>query len=168
MNKVIFLDIDGVLATDNEFFTSMVNFHKKFPVAKELRIPYRFNQKAVKVFNEILNQTDAEIILSSDWKLHWNFEELGQIFDFNNVLKKPFGLTPISPVSMSDLEKNRANEINEFLERHTVVKNHVILDDLDLTKYLTQPDKFVHCKRGNEGLKQSGLKDKVLKILNND
>jgi len=166
MDKVIFLDIDGVLATDTEFMSSRKNFHKRFPVAKELHIPYRFNRKAVQVFNEILQQTDAKIILSSDWKLHWNFEELGQIFDFNGVLRKPFGLTPISPVSMSHLSKNRANEINEFLKLHQVVKNHVVLDDLDLEQYLTQPDKFVHCKRSNEGLKQSGLKDKVLNILN--
>ena len=40
---------------------------------REIPLEYRFDnfdQKAVKVLNEILEQTDAEIVVSSDWRLH--------------------------------------------------------------------------------------------------
>lgn len=168
MDKLIFIDIDGVLATDNEFFVSTKNFRKKFELANELSLPYPFNKKAVNVFNTILEKTDADIVLSSDWKLHWNLENMGRIFEFNGVLKKPVAYTGVHPVSFGNLTKNRANEVNKFVETLPDLHKFVVLDDLELGRYLSHPQNFVHCKRSNEGLKQSGLIDKVLKILNDD
>jgi histidinol phosphatase-like enzyme len=87
--KVIFLDIDGVLALDKQFFQNRNKFHFKNPIAKELNIPYPWDKSAVKVFNKILEATDATIVLSSDWRIHWNLEDIGKIFEFNGVMKKP-------------------------------------------------------------------------------
>jgi hypothetical protein len=168
MDKLIFLDIDGVLATDTEFFQSTKNFRKKFELASELNLPYPFNKKAVNIFNTILEKTYADIVLSSDWKLHWNLENMGRIFEFNGVMKKPVAFTEDAPVSMSNISNNRANEINKYVETLPDLQKFVILDDLELGRYLSHPQNFVHCKRSNEGLKQSGLIDKVLKILNDD
>ena len=42
--KIIFLDIDGVLATNKEFATNRTKFREKYLWAKELRVPYKFNK----------------------------------------------------------------------------------------------------------------------------
>ena len=91
--KIIFLDIDGVLATNKEFGMNRTKFQTKHPEAKELHIPYPFNPECVKIFNEILDETNAIIVLSSDWRLHWDLDGLDRIFKFNGVKKSPIALT---------------------------------------------------------------------------
>ena len=75
---VIFLDIDGVLATSYQYHTNKKNWHPTYDC-------YRFDEKCVKVFNDILAQIDATIILSSDWQNHYNLEQLNEIFEWNKV-----------------------------------------------------------------------------------
>lgn len=163
MNKIIFLDIDGVIATDKEFFTNRTNFQNKFEVAKELRIPYPFNKGAVKVLNEILDETDAEIVLSSDWRFHWDLNELDGIFKFNGVTKSPIAITSKMKRKMSsELEDDRAHQIVQFKREHNLTK-WVAIDDLDLSFSLG--DHFFKTK-SNMGIKQTGIKQKIIKKLN--
>ena len=153
MNKIIFLDIDGVIATDKEFFTNRTNFQKKFELAKELNIPYGFNAKAVEVLNEILEATDADIVLSSDWRFHWDLDELDKIFKFNGVTKSPIAITSkIKRKMSSELEDDRAHQIVEFKREHNLTK-WVAIDDLDLSFSLG--DHFFKTK-SNMGIKQTG------------
>jgi len=161
MKKVIFLDIDGVLATESEFFTNRTNFQKKNEVARELRIPYPFNVKAVDVFNTILDETDAEIVLSSDWRTHWNLEELDGIFKFNVVKKSPIDVTSnIVKDTTMNLEEERTYQINLYVEEHKL-ENWVAIDDLKLDL----DERFFKTK-SNMGIKQTGLKDKIINKLN--
>lgn len=60
--KIIFLDIDGVLALA---FGSMKRNNKWDA--------YPFDKKAVKVLNKILKETGAEIVLSSYLLNHFSF-----------------------------------------------------------------------------------------------
>ena len=159
--KVIFLDIDGVLATDSEFMMNRTKFRTKYPEANELRIPYPFNSDCVKIFNEILEQTDAKIVLSSDWRLHWNLEELDLIFKFNNVNKSPEAVTLSFKRKMSsDMEDDRSWQIKEYVD-YNKIANWVAIDDLNLSSLGSN---FVRTK-DSEGLKQLGLKNKIISIL---
>jgi histidinol phosphatase-like enzyme len=72
----VFLDLDGVLATNKQYMMNQKKFQDKNPIAKKLRIPYPFDPKCVKIFNEILDATEADIVLSSDWKLHFSLEDI--------------------------------------------------------------------------------------------
>lgn len=158
--KVIFLDIDGVLATDKEFMMNRTEFQTKHPEARELRIPYPFNPGCVEIFNEILQKTDAKIVLSSDWRLHWNLEDLGKIFNFNGVIKSPEATTSFSKWKMSSsLELDRIKQIEKYI-LHFKITNWVAIDDLNLSGL---GDRFVMTK--DKGLKQYGIKNKILKIL---
>jgi hypothetical protein len=162
--KTIFLDIDGVLATDKEFMGNRTKFRQKYPDADRLRIPYPFNKRAVEVFNEILDATDAEIVLSSDWRLHWDLEELDEIFKFNGVNKSPINITSKYKRKMSsDLEDDRVHQIVLYKREHSL-ENWVAIDDLDLSFSLG--DHFFKTK-SNMGIKQTGLKDKIINKLNN-
>ena len=83
--KILFLDNDGVICLSSNWGSR----HKKqkklgtepiFNHKNELPVEYRFDNfdiKAVKVLNKILEQTGAEIVVSSDWRLHGTLEELG-------------------------------------------------------------------------------------------
>jgi hypothetical protein len=189
--KVIFLDHDGVICLSTEWGGR----HKK---QKEwggrklsmsnnaIPLEHRFdnfNQKAVKTLNKILEETGAEIVVSSDWKHHATLEEMGEYYEQQGIIKKPIAFTTNlgqcnwyndqvwiwSP--RWDLEMTRVIEITQFLHDHPEVTNWVAIDDLDMGKNGEDwknwgLDNFVLTPLGNEGIKQSGIKDKVLKFLN--
>jgi hypothetical protein len=162
--KIIFLDIDGVLATNKEFATNRTKFREKYLWAKELRVPYRFNEGCVDVFNEILDTTNADIVISSDWRFHWDLDELDKIFKANGVKKSPiFGTIKNKRKMSSDLEDDRVYQINEWVKFNKPEK-WIAIDDMNLSSL---GPNFFRTKDA-EGLKQTGLKDKIIKILNHD
>lgn len=154
----IFLDIDGVLATLKQFYS------KKRHVIHDC---YDYDRKCVLVLNEILEDTDAVIIMSSDWKMHYSIDALNNIFEWNKIN------TPVTDVTedlwgvvyrnVDDLEKVRASEILKYVEDHKI-KKWVAIDDLDLSPYI-EDNNFVCTPRVTEGIKQSGIKDKILDRL---
>jgi hypothetical protein len=165
MKKIIFLDIDGVLATNIQFRMNHKKFMSKNEWAKELNVPYPFDKGCVKIFNEILEETNSTIILSSDWKLHWNLEQIDIIFKRNGVNQSPEFVTDNDPISFGNLTKNRAWEIEKCIKVIQPEK-YVIIDDLWIHTYMgLDVDKFVLTKN-SEGLKQIGIKDKIIGILN--
>ncbi len=162
--KVIFLDIDGVLATNKEFATNRTKFREKYLWAKDLRVPYGFNKGCVDIFNEILDVTDSEIVISSDWRIHWDLDELDKIFKSNGVKKSPiFGTIKTKRKMSSELEDDRVYQINEWVKFNNPEK-WVALDDMNLSSL--GPNFFR--TKDSEGLKQIGLKDKIINKLNED
>jgi hypothetical protein len=143
-------------------------FWDKNPIAKELNISYPFDPKCVKIFNEILDETDADIVLSSDWREHFSLEDLDKIFKFNGVNKSPVDTTINEDVSMGNQTMNRAFQIGEYVTRNNIT-NYVVIDDLNVGKYMVitnEEHKFV-LTNDFEGLKQLSIKNKIINILNN-
>lgn len=162
--KVIFLDIDGVLATNKEFAMNRTKFQTKHAEAKEIHIPYPFNPDCVKIFNEILEATNALIVLSSDWRFYWDLKDLDKIFKFNGVKKSPFDITIKTKRKLSsELEDDRSYQIKKFVNEISP-DTWVAIDDLNLSSL---GGNFVKTK-DSEGLKQTGIKEKIIKILNHD
>lgn len=154
--KIIFIDIDGVLATAPCWNMSQDNKWNVYP----------FDKKAVKVLNKILEETGAEMVLSSDWKYHYSLNEIKEIFiEFNDVIKTPFDMTAKLPTpNGSDLEGGRVGEINLWLKENKEklgVTHWVAVDDLKMFDL----DNFVHCPKEMEGIKQTGIKEKIIKFL---
>jgi hypothetical protein len=171
-NKVIFLDIDGVLATVKQYATK-----KSSPYYLYEYDVYPYDEKCVKILNEIIEETDAEIILSSDWSLHYTLEQMDGIFKHNGIIKSPFDMITQLAISMSSSSMNRGYSIDQYIKEHSdEFENYVIIDDLDIRKYTRHTDNqsfdydnFVHCTRGDfEGIKQTGIKEKILKVLNKE
>lgn len=156
--KVLFLDLDGVMVPifgthGNDCAMKKENKWNTDP----------FSLKAVGMLNWILRETGAEIVLSSDWRNHFTLSEIREIFAENGVLQGPIGFTSNSKLYTADkLEEGRTAEIREWVDRHGVT-NWVAVDDLDLFEL---GNHFVHCKRPQMGLKQSGIKERIVKILN--
>jgi hypothetical protein len=176
--KVLFLDIDGVIALDTQFCMNRKKFHFKNPKARALRIPYPFDKSAVDVLNNILQDTKATIVLSSDWRLYWNLEDTRKIFEFNGVIKSPeFYTEKLKDFDLhtSEMfthkgwsERIRCLEICKFLEDHPEITHWVVVDDLNMSNEFLKPglDNFVLIPRSDEGIKQCGIKEKIINFLN--
>lgn len=156
-NSYIFLDIDGVLVTSNQYYSKKL--YSKYNCC-------RFDKKCVSVFNEIINEFNPIIILSSDWKNHFNIDEINNIFRFNDVNTIINNITPnlwgVKFKSIKELEICRANEILKYVDDNNI-KNYIAIDDLNLDKWLL--DNFIHTPRSNEGIKQTGVKEKIINKL---
>lgn len=168
--KVLFLDHDGVIVTSKQFgtrFTKQKHIRKKGQSFSNLSVHHRFDnfdKKAVSILNDVLLRTNAEIVISSDWKKHATLEEMKEYYKSQGVVKMPLAYTPSlkNSENRNDLEDIRVTEIKQFLESNEVT-SWVCVDDLNLSSL----DNFVHCPRVREGIKQTGIKDKILTFLLN-
>ncbi len=154
----LFLDIDGVLATTRQFYSKKL--HPKHNC-------YRFDPKCTTVFNNIFSSYNIVIIISSDWKDDYSIDDFNEIFEWNGIKFKVDDVTPslwdIKYKSLQELEACRANEIQDYITEHHIEK-FIIIDDLDLSPWF--PDNFIRTPRVMEGIKQSGIKEKILTKLN--
>ena len=190
--KILMLDHDGVLCLSNNWggrTKKWANYRSANPDSskdkKDAPVFVRFDdfdKKAIKILNEILEETGAEIVVSSDWKLHATLEELGEYYESQGIIKKPIALTPnIQNCKDYDsdfiwsprweLEQMRTIEIKQYLHDHPEVTHWVAVDDLNMGK-IGEPwkdewaiDNFVLTPKQNEGIKQLGIKEKILNYL---
>jgi len=186
VKKIIFLDNDGVICLSSEWgsrYKKTKAYSNPTPNIKDVPVEFRldnFNKKAIKVLNEILEETGADIVVSSDWKFHATLEELGEYYLSQGIIKKPIGITTKSlPQGLdyfhrnTELEETRSYEILEWLKSHPEVTHWVAVDDLNMSErfgeisgnYQWGLKNFVHTPKSNEGIKQSGVKEKILKFL---
>jgi hypothetical protein len=199
--KIIFLDNDGVICLANNWGSRRKKQEKwggkKLSMSnREIPLECRFDnfdQKAIKVLNEILEETDAEIVVSSDWRLYATLEELGDYYESQGIIKRPIGATEVFhftnwrdegfvpdhedfPWSRSEgREQERHFEIMRYLGNYPSITHWVAVDDLHMGINVNtswgQTDRewglsnFVWTPRDWEGIKQSGVKEKVLKYL---
>lgn len=156
----MFLDIDGVLAV------GACSLQKGDPVFNA----YPYDKKCVAVFNEILDTVpNLQIILSSDWRIHYSLMDMHDIFQMNGIKRSPVGFTRVLETKFyppgDELAFTRQEEIQIWLREHD--KNDrlkwVAVDDLNMTEWLGE--NFIHCKRWLEGIKQTGIKEKIIKKL---
>lgn len=194
--KVIFLDNDGVICLSNNWgsrFKKTRAYSNPNPGGeRSIPVEYRFDnfdEKAIKILNEILEETRAEIVVSSDWRHHATLEELGEYYLSQGIIKAPIAVTHNTEDidaelwkvlrHRADIELERSIEILDWLDKHPEVTHWVAVDDLNMSvKYLSDRfthkdglDKkpglknFVHTVKSNEGIKQSGIKEKIIKYL---
>jgi hypothetical protein len=193
--KVLFLDNDGVICLSNNWggrTKKWAKYRSANPDSskerKDAPVSVRFDdfdKKAVKILNEILEETGAEIVVSSDWKLHATLEELGDYYESQGIIKRPIALTTNlgqctwyndqvwiwSP--RWDLEMTRVIEITQYLHDHPEVTHWVAVDDLNMGKNGEDwknwgIDNFVLTPKSNEGIKQLSIKEKILKFLKDE
>ncbi len=134
--KLLFLDIDGVLTTDEKLI--------------EKNLIYSFSPICVKNLNTILRTHNVKIILTSSWRTVFDAEKQNQIFQENGVIQMPYGQTPDFGYT------NRSEEINAYLNKREI-ENFVILDDMEIEGF------DAHFVRTNPSM---GLTEDDLKKVN--
>lgn len=157
--KILFLDIDGVICLSNNWGSRYKNkegFNSRFD---------KFDKKAIAILNDIIEKTDCEIVISSDWRLSCSLSEMREMYRERGILKPPIGFTGFVPGKMEDLEHARSQEITNWINTHDKFNKMkwCAVDDLDMSPWIG--DNFVLTKRSSEGLKQTGIKEKIIKML---
>ena len=193
--KILFLDNDGVICLSNNWGgrnKKWARYRSANPDGhnekKDAPVEFRFDdfdKKAIKILNEIIEETGCEIVVSSDWKLHATLEELGDYYESQGIIKRPIALTPNIQNCKNfsnnfiwsprwELEQTRTIEIKEYLHYHPEATHWVSVDDLNMGK-IGDPwkdvwaiDNFVLTPKSSEGIKQSGIKEKIIKYLKDD
>ena len=138
-SKVIFLDLDGVLNTE-EYFASLKD--KGLPT--EDSFGNLFSPDAVENLRHIIETTNAQIVISSSWryagldaiKLMWENRCLpGILYDITPLfVADDYILAHMSDETFdsdSAMTSAREMEISAWLQDHPEMTDYVILDDLD-------------------------------------
>jgi hypothetical protein len=128
--KVIFLDIDGVL--NNTSCCGSRPVHK------------RFAKGCIEAFNEIVAATEADIVISSTWRICHSLDNLIDILRSIGIKGNIIGKTPIIRYSGAQ----RGDEILRWLDRESEeickkINTFVILDDDADMSYLK--DYLIEC-----------------------
>ncbi len=182
--KVIFLDHDGVICLSREWGTRFKKMHRAGVKRDMSTAPIlvrfdNFNQKAIDTLNSILEETEAEIVVSSDWKNWATVEEMGEYYESQGIIRKPIDFTP-NLVECNipknfvwnpnfDLEQCRHFEILQWLNNHPEVTEWVAIDDLDMSIregiHSWGLTNFVLTPSSKLGINEPDKKQQILKFL---
>ena len=131
--KVIFLDIDGVLNT-GWWYTQM---DRNTPKDK---YGYAFDPNSVANLKKIIDETGADIVISSSWK-SFGLSGLEEMWQDRGLPGKLIGITPNSvsdemllnaDLDHMELFSIRGMEIKEWLTKHGKrVSQYAIIDDMN-------------------------------------
>lgn len=127
---IIFLDFDGVLATDR---------YDDILLKKEARIRDAFGRKfdpgCIECLKEVVETTGADIIVTSSWRQYLGILRMRLMWRLREMPGRIKGYTP-------RITDNRGLEISKWLARHPEVESYVIIDDMDHLQF--EPNQHHH------------------------
>ena len=130
MNKIIFLDIDGVLNGCNLRVYIMLKLMKRFRFLKKYFDI--FNVQILKVFILfiIIRLTKAEIVLTSSWRYGYYKVPYKSM---NSQCKRLYILFKFFRIHVCDVTtrnySERGKQISEYLKTHKSIDKYLIIDD---------------------------------------
>ena len=134
MTKIIFLDIDGVLNTER--------WHDRCVEAGAAyadNFGYEFDPEAVEGLRRIVDETRADIVISSSWKF-WGLSTMQKLWASRDLPGKVIDVTPNNvsdemllsiDLDMMMLPAGKGSEIKEWLTTNGNPDSYAILDDMD-------------------------------------
>ena len=150
MNKIIFLDFDGVITT---YFSDWEIDNDKCLLVKK-----------------ICDETGAKIVISSSWR-YSTVEKTIDVYKLQDWVLTPYvvGVTPLLSLSLDCVKTSdfpqRGLEIAEYIQTSDdLIKNYVILDDSTDLLYI-QKDHFVKTDT-YKGISEENVQQ-AIQILNN-
>lgn len=133
MNKIIFLDFDGVLVTRDEIIATHNWAVNHGGVRKEF-----LRGECVDILNKIIERTGAKIVVSSSWRMIHDISSFMSIFKENGCIGEVIDLTPKwkfvreKPGVIAGCHENRGQEIQQWIDDNVVNKTdfrYIIIDD---------------------------------------
>jgi hypothetical protein len=104
--KVIFLDIDGVLNSDE--------------TSNPRDLPYIVDKKLLGQLRKLLERTKAKVVLTSSWRI-----------DPVGLFAARYWKVPFMDVSPDMPDRPRCEEIRTWLKYHPRITRYVVIDDED-------------------------------------
>lgn len=165
--KYIFLDIDGVLNSDD--WDNSEEFKKEsagMPSALIIMVNHylHLDPKAVKLINDLVDRSGAEVVLSSTWRIKYSPEEVTKMLQGRGAT---FTIKTCTPRVYGKFSERipRGKEIAKYIsDLQAAPESFVIIDDIDdmihLKKHLVLTDV-------KTGITMADV-EKCLKILNKE
>lgn len=165
--KIIFLDIDGVLNSEDWYERrskeySNIEISEKYP-------KYEFDPLSVVSLNMITNETNASIVISSSWRHGKTLDQLTELFTSVGITGDVVGFT--DDFTYNELSNGkeiinyripRGCEIDYWIKNNKI-ENYLILDD-DIDMLYSQKDNFIPINAWHGLTKDNALES--IKILN--
>ena len=134
MNKIIFLDFDGVLNT--EHYQGLLQYQGK---SWQDEYGAFFDPNAVKQLKRIIDATGADIVVESSWK-YLGLDAMKELWDVRNLPGRVIDITPSSVsdeylinINLDHLDTSilhcKEIEIASWLAKQTEDIRYVIIDD---------------------------------------
>jgi hypothetical protein len=164
--KIIFIDVDGPLAWGTWNDGPVTINGDRYT---EFTIPYPWNQEDCDALKTILDETNAKLVLSSDWRFQFAFRQMKDIFQHygihgSNLLDMTCQFSLWNKMSRTSLEHERALQIVKWAKDNKI-SNWIAIDDLDLYhtfKWLTpKTPMWRHVQVDGDHGVGGRLKDKV-------
>ena len=130
--KVLLLDHYGVMC---RAAPGTMRTPTSLPTSEELRgrLPWEpFDADCVKVLNDILGATAADIVVTSDWKHSKNLRDMGDFYAAQGVIVRPIGCTASLRTAHDTLHQQRAAEIAHWVETYPGIDRWIAVDDLHM------------------------------------
>ena len=121
--KIIFLDFDGVM--DTAYYD---DFLHKNSLPKTDKYGIVFDPYCIKNLKYIIDNTGADIVISSTWKDDMTYNEILDMWKDRNL---PGFVTDVTPT----VSRHRGNEIDAWLEECRDTCRYAIIDDLDSSNF---------------------------------
>lgn len=153
MKPILFLDIDGVLNNRQYFMLKSSQGHPK---------GRHFDPESISILKEILEETGAEVVLSSTWR-YMGLDKVQRILSEAGLGITFKGATPF--ISNSPRGWEIRTWLVKNIENGWDFKNYLIIDD-DGDMMLGQADNFVNTNF-DTGLRQEH-KARCIEILKRD
>lgn len=168
MRKFIFLDIDGV-CNSNKYFSSPAYAEESSGKSDALIMLVNhylhLDPAALKLVNQLVDKSGAEVVVSSTWKSKYSEEEFNKMFADRGATFKVVGRTPHVYGRKFSEDVPRGLEIQAYLDGLSEKPEaFVILDDRSDMKHLV---KYLIQTKYEDGLTRLHV-DKALRILNGD
>lgn len=167
--KIIFIDVDGPLAwgTWNDGKVTISTGVEDF------QIPYPWVKEDCEALQKICEETNAELVVSSDWKKHFTFNQLKRIFWHYGITARLIDITTHqdlwNKMSRPGLDHERALEVVKWAKDNKI-SNWIAIDDLDLYhafKWLTpRVSMWRHVSVDGDHGYGGRLRDKVDECIN--
>lgn len=125
MRRCIFLDFDGVL---NSVASTIAYHHLRGPSKTIYSESDRLDPIAIGLLKYLVDATDAEIVVSSTWRLNYSLQEFKEIFAQYGWENAPF----VSKTIRGGINSVRGDEIKDWLDTRpasVAVDSYVIIDD---------------------------------------
>jgi len=135
--KIIFIDVDGPLAWGT-WGDGKVKINEN--TSNEFTIPYPWNKADCEALATICEKTNAELVLSSDWKMHFTLRQMSDVFIKYGIYAKLIDITTHmnttqmglwNKLSKPSLDFERASQIVKWVKDNKV-SNWIAIDDLNL------------------------------------
>ena len=152
--KIIFLDLDGVM--DNGKYDLYLN---KYNLPEKDDYGVLFDPDCIAAFKHVIDETKADIVISSSWKSDMSIDEIKRMWKERNLPGMPIDVTPT-------ISRHRGDEIAAWLTLCPDPCRYVIIDDEQREQFNTDQLPYLVTTDGYDGLTMP-LADKAIEILNN-